>query len=130
VQYPPDVPISNTLRHVLDCMLIKVRVWACVRVCARARACVRRACMHACVPRASSPPVPTTLPAAPARRARTQDPQQRITLPELMTHPWTTLGGKFPLKSTHTLAAGETQEVHPSNAQGATFAQVGCWGWG
>lgn len=33
VHYPPDVPISTSLRHVLDCMLAKVSTCACVCDC-------------------------------------------------------------------------------------------------
>eukprot|EP00967_Tisochrysis_lutea_P112384 scaffold177435_cov21-Tisochrysis_lutea.AAC.2 len=53
------------------------------------------------------------------------DPRQRITLAELMNHPWGTLNGKFPLKSTRALKPGETQEQHSGVQAEGTFAQVG-----
>jgi len=41
-----------------------------------------------------------------------------------MRHPWGTLNGKFPLKTTRGLKAGETQEQHDGVQGEATFAQV------
>ncbi len=41
-----------------------------------------------------------------------------------MRHPWVTLFGQFPMKSTAELKAGETQERHAGLVGGLTFLEV------
>jgi len=74
VRYPEEVPISDALRHLLGCMLVK-------------------------------------------------NPRDRISLHDCMRHPWVTMGGRFPLKSTRELKAGESQELHDGIVNGMTYAQ-------
>lgn len=52
-----------------------------------------------------------------------QNPRERITLHDCMRHPWVTMGGRFPLKSTRELKSGESQELHDGVPGGMTFAQ-------
>ncbi len=54
-----------------------------------------------------------------------QNPRNRISLPDIMRHPWVTMSGQFPLKSTRELKGEETQERHAGLAHGRTFAEVG-----
>lgn len=54
---------------------------------------------------------------------RAQNPRERITLQEVMKHPWATMDGRFPLKSTRELRPNESQELHDQLPGGQTFAQ-------
>jgi len=74
VKYPEDVPITDSLKDVLGCMLHK-------------------------------------------------NPRERISLMELMKHPWVTMDGKFPLKSSRELRSGESQEQHDGVKVGCSFAE-------
>eukprot|EP00955_Chlamydomonas_euryale_P036297 350394-Chlamydomonas_euryale.AAC.1 len=52
-----------------------------------------------------------------------------------MKHPWTTLGGRFPLKGWRDLKPGESNEQHDGLPGGVTFAEAnpkvwGCGVWG
>lgn len=60
-----------------------------------------------------------------ARGVYVQNPRDRITLPEIMRHPWVTMSGHFPLKSTKDLKGDESQERHSGLVNGRTFAEVG-----
>ncbi|KAJ9508791.1 hypothetical protein QJQ45_028102, partial [Haematococcus lacustris] len=53
----------------------------------------------------------------------TKNPRERISLPQLMTHPWVTMYGQFPLKSTDELGPGETQEFHDKLPNNMTYAE-------
>ncbi|KAJ9510752.1 hypothetical protein QJQ45_027611 [Haematococcus lacustris] len=53
----------------------------------------------------------------------TKNPRERISLPQLMTHPWVTMFGQFPLKSTDELGPGETQEFHDKLPNNMTYAE-------
>lgn len=57
-------------------------------------------------------------------RMLTKNPRERITLSELMRHPWITCNQRFPLKPYRELRDNETQEVHSGVTCGMTFAEA------
>lgn len=52
-----------------------------------------------------------------------QSPKERITLQEVMKHPWVTMDGKFPLKSYRDLRPGETNDAHDGLVTGMTYEE-------
>ncbi len=151
VRYPADVPISDNLRDLLDRMLTKVRQPAarsarCLHRhtgCAlHTQAAVRHRAGHTpsrarpsqhdpSLRRQSSSRLADSLPrshaaaCAPCARASPlapQNPRERITMQEVMRHPWVTVGNTAPLKPYRELRQGETQESHAGVAPGSSFA--------
>lgn len=57
-------------------------------------------------------------------RMLTKSPKERISLQELMRHPWVTMDGRFPIKSYRDLKPGETNEIHDGLIDGVSYDQA------
>lgn len=91
VKFPEDVVISPELKDLLNLMLIKVRLVILMLNSSIGGEAALIILSYLIPP---------------------QNPRERITLPEIMSHPWTSMSGRFPLKPVKDLTTGETQEEH------------------